>query len=100
LLIRMILKYAPILANLICSMAATCLMPMAPAGVLFIPVAVPLWVLTSIYFGLDAYYLNNASSRIGHSAHLGGAIYGAMYYFGYLRNYGGVWIMLRRLLRR
>lgn len=80
--------------------AATCLMPMAPTGILFLPFTVPLYVLMGVYVGIDLYLLGNESSRVGHSAHLGGAVYGAVFYLGYLRNYGGVWGMIRRLFRR
>ena len=81
-------------------MAAACLMPTAPMGLIFPPVVLPLWVLTAVYVGIDTYFLHSETSRIGHSAHLGGAIYGAAYYLGYLRKYGGVWSMVRRLARR
>lgn len=78
---------------------ATCLMPTAPMNFMFIPVAIPLWMMTLVYAGIDTYYLHS-DSIVGHSAHLGGAIYGVMYYLAYLRNYGGVWQMARRVMRR
>jgi membrane associated rhomboid family serine protease len=81
-------------------LAATCLMPTAPMALMFLPVAMPLWAIMSIYVGIDMYYLDEGTSKIGHSAHLGGALYGAAYYFGYLRKYGGVWRTVRRMFRR
>jgi membrane associated rhomboid family serine protease len=81
-------------------LAATCLMPRAPMSLLFPPVTLPLWALMGIYVGIDLYFLGDVKSKIGHDAHIGGAVYGAMYYFGNLRKYGGVWSMVRRLFRR
>ncbi|KAF2481869.1 hypothetical protein BDY17DRAFT_325379 [Neohortaea acidophila] len=78
---------------------ATCLMPFAPMQMMFIPINIPLWVLTLAYAGLDAYYLN-ASTGVGHSAHLGGAIFGALFYAAYLRRLGGVVQLLKRGSRR
>lgn len=79
---------------------ATCLAPSIPMNLFFIPIPIPLWVITFAYAGLDMFYLNSESSRIGHAAHLGGSIFGIMYYMVYLRRYGGLWAMLRRTLRR
>lgn len=81
-------------------MAATCLFPNAPMSLLFPPVTLPMWALMGLYVGLDWYLLGSSSSRIGHSAHLGGAVFGAFYYFSYLRNLGGVWMTVRRMIRR
>lgn len=80
-------------------MAATGLMPFAPMTFMFIPIPVPLFVLTVAYFGIDTFYLDSGS-RIGHAAHLGGAVFGAAYYFASMRNFGGVWPMVRRALRK
>ncbi|EME39764.1 hypothetical protein DOTSEDRAFT_47325 [Dothistroma septosporum NZE10] len=82
------------------SATATCLMPLAPMSFMFIPIPIPLFALTAVYFGLDAYYLDRGQTRIGHAAHMGGAVFGAVYYFSYLRKYGGVWPMLRRAVTR
>ena len=80
--------------------AGTCLMPFASMFILPIPVPIPLWLVTIGYAAFDIYGLDSGS-RIGHSAHLGGSIYGALYYFANLRRYGGVWQMiLRRVGRR
>lgn len=78
---------------------AACLMPFAPMQIMFIPINIPLWVLTLGYAALDTYFLHS-NSPIGHAAHLGGAIYGAAFYLAYLRNYGGVWPMARRMILR
>lgn len=79
--------------------AATLLMPFAPMNLMLIPIPIPLWAITAGYFALDSYYLNS-DSKVGHSAHLGGAVFGAVFYFLMLRNKGGIWTMLRRGLRR
>ena len=81
-------------------MSATCLMPKAPVSLMFLPVIMPLWVLMGVYVGIDMYFLGDGTSKIGHDAHLGGALYGAAYYLGYLRKYGGVWWIVRRMFRR
>ena len=81
-------------------LVATCLMPRAPISLMLPPITLPLWALMGIYMGIDLYYLGDVQSKIGHDAHIGGALYGALYYFGNLRKYGGVWWMVRRLFRR
>ena len=78
---------------------ATCLMPFAPMSLLFIPVPIPLWVLTGLYAAMDIWYLDT-STTVGHAAHLGGSIFGALYYFAYLRGHGGIWRTIRRNIRR
>lgn len=77
------------------SSAATMLAPMLPMGFMFIPVPVPMFVLTGAYFAWDLFWLNS-NDRIGRSAHLGGAVFGVVYYFAALRGYGGVVQMLSR----
>lgn len=42
-------------------------------------VPMPLWLLTAGYLVYDSWYLNDSSSRIGHSGHLGGMAFGALY---------------------
>ncbi|EMD00255.1 hypothetical protein BAUCODRAFT_64340 [Baudoinia panamericana UAMH 10762] len=79
--------------------AATCLMPFAPINILFIPVAIPLWVATVGYAALDTYLLGSKTSHIGHAAHLSGSLFGLLYYFTNMRGFGGVWWMLRRRWR-
>ncbi|KAK5126233.1 hypothetical protein LTR85_010468 [Meristemomyces frigidus] len=78
---------------------AACLMPYAPMYLMFVPIPIPLWVVTGIYAALDIFYLDSGD-KIGHAAHLGGSVYGALFYFTYLRRYGGVWPMIRRMLKR
>lgn len=58
--------------------------------VMFVPVPVPLWVLTVMYAAVDTYFLDDARSLVGHSAHLGGTVFGAVFYVGFLRRFGGV----------
>lgn len=79
--------------------AGTCLAPHAPMTLFFIPVPVPLYVITAAYFFLDTYLLNAEGSRVGHAAHLGGGAFGVLFYFARLRGLGGVWSLIRRRLR-
>ncbi len=76
--------------------AAACLLPFFPINIMFIPIGVPLWATMLLYVGVDTYFLRSTTSGIGHSAHLGGAVFGAVYYFAYLRRFGGVWSMIKR----
>ncbi|KAK4542385.1 hypothetical protein LTR36_006842 [Oleoguttula mirabilis] len=78
---------------------AACLMPFAPMYLMLIPVPIPLWVVTGLYAAMDIWYLDSGD-KVGHAAHLGGSIYGALFYLAYLRGYGGIWQMARRRLRR
>ena len=75
--------------------AATCLVPKAPMQIMFVPVNIPLWVLTVAYVGMDTFYLHS-SSPVGHAAHLGGFVFGACYYATSLRRFGGIWGMAGR----
>lgn len=70
--------------------AAACLMPFVPMNFMFVPVAVPLWATAVLYAGVDLFFLNSESSIIGHAAHLGGGAFGVVYYFAFLRGFGGV----------
>ncbi|RMY66777.1 hypothetical protein D0862_15155, partial [Hortaea werneckii] len=65
--------------------AATCLAPFTSMSVMFLPVPVPLWVLTVVYAAVDTYFLDDARSPVGHSAHLGGTVFGAVFYLGFLK---------------
>lgn len=69
--------------------AAMCLLPNARV-LLFAVVPVPLWVLVPAYFVYDAYYLNAQDSRVGHAGHIGGSIFGVVYYALFLRKFGGI----------
>lgn len=48
-------------------------------------IPVPLWALMLGYAFYDGYYLSDQNSRIAHAGHLGGAAFGALYYFTRLR---------------
>jgi membrane associated rhomboid family serine protease len=63
---------------------AACLFPTSKALIYgFIPV--PLWAIVLGYATYDGYYLNDSSSRIAHSGHLGGLAFGIAYYLLKLR---------------
>lgn len=79
--------------------AAACLMPFAPLMIFPIPFAIPMWAVTGLYFVVDVFFLESGS-RIGHAAHLGGSVFGVLYYFSYLRRFGGVTQLLQRIMRR
>lgn len=71
--------------------AATCLAPLTRMAVMFCPVPVPLWALTTVYAAVDTYFLDDARSGVAHSAHLGGAVFGGVFYLVVLRRLGGAW---------
>lgn len=51
----------------------------------------PLWVATGAYFFLDTYMMRSgAESSVGHSAHIGGGVFGILYYTLLLRRFGGI----------
>ena len=77
------------------SSAATMLAPFLPIGFLFVPVRVPMFVMTGAYFAWDLFWLNS-DDNVGRSAHLGGALFGVVYYLAALRGYGGVSQLLAR----
>lgn len=74
--------------------AATCLAPWQPM-LLFGILKMPMWALTAIYFGLDLGFLGS-NDGVGHEAHIGGAVFGFLYYGLFLRRFGGVSQWLRR----
>lgn len=78
---------------------ATCLAPFAPMQIMFIPINIPLWMITVGYALVDTYYLHS-ESPVGHSAHLGGSVFGVAFYFARLRGLGGISNMLRMSGRR
>lgn len=80
--------------------AAACLMPFLPMNIMFIPVAIPLWAVMALYAGVDMFFLHSERSFIGHAAHLGGSSFGVLYYFTFLRRFGGVAHMFARSGRR
>lgn len=53
-------------------------------------VPLPLWAVAGGYMVYDTYRLDDAHSSVGHDAHLGGAIFGALWYMVSLRKFGGV----------
>ncbi|GAB7332741.1 hypothetical protein MBLNU13_g04482t1 [Cladosporium sp. NU13] len=77
------------------SSAATMLAPFMPIGFIFVPVRVPMFVMTGAYFAWDLFWLNS-DDNVGRSAHLGGALFGVVYYLAALRGYGGVSQLLSR----
>jgi len=68
--------------------AAACLAPKVTM-LLFGVVPVPLWALMIGYGVIDNYYLDR-QTKVAHSGHIGGMIFGGMYYFARLRRFGGV----------
>ena len=64
--------------------AVTCLAPRLPIRIMGV-VPMPLIVSTAGYFLIDTYMMQNGPSSIGHSAHLGGGAFGALYYLIFLR---------------
>ena len=59
--------------------AAACISPFTRVGFIFIPISIPLWAAVGVYLFYDSYYLQDSTSRIGHSAHLGGSAFGIIY---------------------
>ncbi|KAK1776116.1 hypothetical protein QBC45DRAFT_420405 [Copromyces sp. CBS 386.78] len=49
------------------------------SGFLPIPLTIPLWTIPFGSFAYDLWMLGDESSRIGHAAHLGGAVFGGLY---------------------
>lgn len=81
--------------------ALTLMRPRVPVYVMFVPVAIPLWVAAGAFVAWDYYHLVRERQRgptpgwmgsyVGYSAHLGGAAFGAAYYLLRLRyRFGGV----------
>jgi len=55
--------------------------PTAPLGIMFIPIHIPAWIFGLLYLALEYYLDKNKNSRIAHSAHYFGAVYGACFTF-------------------
>lgn len=81
--------------------ALTLMRPRVPVYIMFIPVAIPLWVASGGFVAWDYYHLMREretgpkpgwmGSYVGYAAHLGGAVFGAGYYLLRLRyRFGGV----------
>ena len=59
--------------------AAACISPFSRVAFIFLPVPIPLWAAVGVYALYDSFYLDDKSSRVGHSAHLGGSAFGIIY---------------------
>lgn len=69
---------------------ATMFAPTNPAYIFGI-IKMPLFVATGAYFLMDTYFMSTgAETGIGHSAHIGGSVFGFIYYAVFLRRYGGL----------
>jgi membrane associated rhomboid family serine protease len=66
------------------SAAAACLYPKSKVALYGI-IPVPLWALVAGYFAYDGIFYNDPNSTIGHSGHIGGLIFGVVYYVTALR---------------
>ncbi|OJD35869.1 protease [Diplodia corticola] len=64
---------------------AALIAPNARWQLMFIPIGIPAWAIFSAYIAYSAFYMNDPNSGIGHSSHLGGAAFGAVYYLLVLR---------------
>ena len=56
--------------------AVTVLRPLALVATPWLPASVPLYLYTLGYFAYDFCSIGSAASRVGHSAHVGGALFG------------------------
>lgn len=55
------------------------LAPTAKIGLMFIPIQAPAFLFGAIYLGVSYYLANRGESRINHSAHFWGAVYGIVF---------------------
>lgn len=53
--------------------------PMAPLGIIFIPISMPAIVFGLLYLGLEIYLDRNRKSNIAHSAHYFGGLFGVVF---------------------
>jgi len=60
------------------------LKPMAPLGILFIPFHIPAFAFGIIYLIGSFYLSKKQGDHIAHEAHIGGALFGALYMVGTL----------------
>ncbi len=68
----------------------TMFVPTSKASIMGV-LPMPLWAITGGYFLLDTYFMQaGTQTGIGHSAHVGGGAFGALYYAVFLRKYGGL----------
>ena len=71
------------------------------ARIVVFVVPMPMWVGASVLTAIDAaMMLSGGESPIGHSAHLGGAAFGLLYYVFVGRRYGGIMASMPRASRR
>lgn len=56
--------------------AVTVLRPLALVASPWLPVSVPMYLYTLGYFAYDYYSIGSAAARVGHAAHVGGALFG------------------------
>ena len=56
---------------------------------LFPPVALPAWLLGALIVGYDAFGSITSAGTVAYTAHLGGALFGAIYFFSRIRLTGG-----------
>lgn len=71
-------------------MTCTMFAPMAQARIMGI-IPAPLVFLTGGYFLMDTYFMQSGQrTGVGHSAHIGGGVFGALYYVVFLRRFGGI----------
>lgn len=85
-------KYGIGSSGIVSGVLMTCTMfaPMAQARIMGI-IPAPLVLLTGGYFLMDTYLMQSGQATgIGHAAHLGGGVFGALYYALFLRRYGGI----------
>lgn len=55
--------------------------PMAPLGLFLIPFRIPAWIFGLLYLALEYYLDKNSKSRVAHSAHYFGAVFGLIFTF-------------------
>ncbi|KAI5856217.1 hypothetical protein GGS23DRAFT_589047 [Durotheca rogersii] len=79
--------------------AMACMVPLMPFRVFFLPIDIPLWMLTLGYIGYDSYSLKAENTKVGHAGHLGGAAFGVLFYTIALRRFGGVSDLWRFIAR-
>jgi membrane associated rhomboid family serine protease len=53
-------------------------------------VPVPLWLLGLGYAAYDTYAMDSGNSTVAHDAHVGGAVFGGLFYMVALRRFGGI----------
>ena len=88
-------------SGIVCGLAtsATCFFPTMPMKVLGI-VPIELWICTVSLMGLECYSLvYEPDSMFGSAAHVGGGVFGFLYYTLFLRRYGGIFGTASKIAR-